>query len=294
MARIEAEGDRNELQPQGPYLRRPQGRDHRHEHLCRRRDLRLEERKLSEQLGISRTPIRRPWRGWSRKALSKSGRAKAFSSSANVGRDPEIITVWAALESMAARLAAGQRRRNQLSRRMTFNSAKTPEAHLDEYSTRMSVPPAHSGAVQLLHAGFDRRHPVPSHAGGPQPGHVRRRQITRSVVDHMHIIEAIEVRDAELAALGREHTMRLHDHVRKLERVLERCPVRHQGRGKAGCSIQLTTKRQGDDVVHRDGHTAKEKHGHQRRIGRHLVAKALKTKASTRLYAVRRTHHRHL
>jgi DNA-binding GntR family transcriptional regulator len=37
----------------------------------------------------------------------------------------------------------------------------------------------------------------------------------RSVVDHMNIIEAIEKRDAELAAtLVREHTMRLHGYIR--------------------------------------------------------------------------------
>jgi DNA-binding GntR family transcriptional regulator len=36
----------------------------------------------------------------------------------------------------------------------------------------------------------------------------------RSVVDHIHIIEALEARDAELAErLVREHTMNLHAHV---------------------------------------------------------------------------------
>ena len=37
---------------------------------------------------------------------------------------------------------------------------------------------------------------------------------SRSVADHMEIIEALEERDAELASrLVREHTMRLHDHI---------------------------------------------------------------------------------
>lgn len=37
---------------------------------------------------------------------------------------------------------------------------------------------------------------------------------SRSVADHMEIIEALEARDAELASrLVREHTMRLHDHI---------------------------------------------------------------------------------
>ena len=38
----------------------------------------------------------------------------------------------------------------------------------------------------------------------------------RSVVDHMNIIEAIENRNAELACeLVREHTLRLHDYIRR-------------------------------------------------------------------------------
>jgi DNA-binding GntR family transcriptional regulator len=37
----------------------------------------------------------------------------------------------------------------------------------------------------------------------------------RSIEDHMEIIEALEVRDPELASrLVREHTMKLHDHVK--------------------------------------------------------------------------------
>ncbi|MFT5897314.1 MAG: DNA-binding GntR family transcriptional regulator, partial [bacterium] len=41
-------------------------------------------------------------------------------------------------------------------------------------------------------------------------------RIDRSVVDHMAIIEAIENREGELATmLVRDHTMKLHDHIRK-------------------------------------------------------------------------------
>ena len=39
---------------------------------------------------------------------------------------------------------------------------------------------------------------------------------THSVADHMGIIEALEERDSELASRRvREHTMRLHDHIRE-------------------------------------------------------------------------------
>lgn len=40
-------------------------------------------------------------------------------------------------------------------------------------------------------------------------------RVSRSVVDHMAIIEAIENREGDRAAsLVRDHTMRLHDHIR--------------------------------------------------------------------------------
>jgi len=40
-------------------------------------------------------------------------------------------------------------------------------------------------------------------------------RVSRSVVDHMAIIEAIENREGDLAAmLVRNHTMKLHDHIK--------------------------------------------------------------------------------
>ena len=44
----------------------------------------------------------------------------------------------------------------------------------------------------------------------------------RSVIDHMHIIEALERRDAGLAeTLVREHSMRLAEHIRKYAEYLD-------------------------------------------------------------------------
>ena len=47
-------------------------------------------------------------------------------------------------------------------------------------------------------------------------------RISRSVVDHMAIIEAIENRESELAAmLVRDHTMKLHDHIKNTWQELQ-------------------------------------------------------------------------
>ncbi|MDP7586066.1 MAG: FCD domain-containing protein, partial [Verrucomicrobiota bacterium] len=44
----------------------------------------------------------------------------------------------------------------------------------------------------------------------------------RSIIDHMHIIEALEARDAELAErLVREHTLNLGAHIKKHVDYLE-------------------------------------------------------------------------
>ena len=47
-------------------------------------------------------------------------------------------------------------------------------------------------------------------------------RVSRSVVDHMAIIEAIENRESELAAmLVRDHTMKLHDHIKNTWQELQ-------------------------------------------------------------------------
>ena len=79
-----------------------------------------------------------------------------------------------------------------------------------------SCPPADELLAELADGLFVHMHAV------------RRRALeendraSRSVVDHMGIIEALEARDPDLAAqLVRAHTMRLHNHVRRVWTKLE-------------------------------------------------------------------------
>ena len=63
----------------------------------------------------------------------------------------------------------------------------------------------------LLHMRAVRRRAMPE-----------KRRAERSIVDHTRIIEALEDRDADPAARPvRDHTMRLHDHVRESWTALE-------------------------------------------------------------------------
>jgi len=184
-------------------------------------DLRLEERKLSEQLGISRTPIREALARLEQEGFVEiRPRKGVFIKRKSLNEILEIITVWAALESMAARLATEHASDEDIGslRRMTLQYGEDNlRAHMDEYSDANVQ--FHQRILELSDCAmlksiaetlFLHMRAVRSRAMSEGD------RISRSVVDHMHIIEAIEARDADLAStLVREHTMRLHDHVRK-------------------------------------------------------------------------------
>jgi DNA-binding GntR family transcriptional regulator len=138
----------------------------------------------------------------------------------------DMITVWAALESMAARLAAERAPDAEIAalRRIVeaFKERK-PEEHVSEYSEanlnfhkqiiRMS-------GCQLL---IDQTDDLFVHMRGIRKVTISQdNRAQRSIVDHMKIIAAIERRDADLAErLVREHTFGLAEHVRKYGDFLE-------------------------------------------------------------------------
>ena len=101
-------------------------------------DIRLDERQLSQDLGVSRTPIREALtvleqEGFVR-AVPRRGIFVVRKSKAEI---IDMITVWAALESMAARLAAVRASDAQLaSLRDMFHDfeEEAPAGHMNEYS----------------------------------------------------------------------------------------------------------------------------------------------------------------
>jgi len=128
--------------------------------------------------------------------------------------------MWAALESMAARLATVNASDEEIgSLRMMFDEFRnsTPAEHIEEYSEANIA--FHQAIIRL--SG--------SHLMGKTIDnlfvHVRAiRRLTisqsdraaRSIVDHMRIIEALERRDTELAErLVRDHSLDLARFVEK-------------------------------------------------------------------------------
>ena len=182
-------------------------------------ETRLDERQLSEEFGVSRTPVREAITRLEQEGFVKViPRRGAFVVRKTKAEILEMITVWAALESMAARLITERASDQEIAslRRMfaTFDDDQV-QANIDEYSeTNIEFHQAILGMskCELLNQMAEN---LLAHMRW-----IRMRTIaeddraSRSIIDHINIIEALEARDAELAErLVREHTFGLAAHV---------------------------------------------------------------------------------
>ena len=184
-------------------------------------NLRMDERTLADQLGISRTPIREAIMRLEQEGFVEiQARRGVFIKRKSLSEILEMITVWAALESMAARLACAEASDVEIASLREIGTAYTKDkarAHISEYS-EVNID-FHLCVLSLSKCAMlqDIAEGLFTHLKA-----VRRKGLAdstradRSVVDHMNIIEAIEDRDAELAdQLVREHTFRLRDYIRR-------------------------------------------------------------------------------
>ncbi len=183
-------------------------------------DLRLDERALSDALKISRTPVREALVRLEQDGFVEvRARKGVYVLRKSHGEIMEMITVWAALESMAARLATERATDKEIAslRAMAGRfGSDDAKAHIEEYSEANIA--FHQRILELSHCPM-----LKTIADGLflHMRAVRRKAMaekdrsSRSVAEHIGIIEALENRDADQAAREvREHTMRLHDHVR--------------------------------------------------------------------------------
>ena len=190
-------------------------------------ELRLDERTLSEQLGVSRTPLREAIARLERDGLVEVvARKGVFLQRKTMDEILEMIVAWAALESMAARLAAESASDDDIAglRRI---AAKYNEGALDTRISEYSDDNIrfHEHILEISGCALLKRmadglflHMQAVRLRAMNEGD----RVKRSIVDHAEIIEALEARDADLAAKRvREHTMKLHDHVRMTWTELE-------------------------------------------------------------------------
>lgn len=190
-------------------------------------DLRLEERSLAEKIGISRTPLREAIARLEQDGLVEVvPRKGVYVRRKTLGEILDMIVAWAALESMAARLATERASDSEIAslRRITAKYSDVDLGiRISEYSDdnirfhqRILEISKCTTLKDLADGLFLHMKAVRLRAMGEN------NRAQRSVVDHAEIIEAIERRDAEEASrLVREHTMKLHDHVHRTWTRLE-------------------------------------------------------------------------
>ncbi len=182
-------------------------------------DLRLDERSLADQLGISRTPVREALARLAQEGLvAVVPRKGAFIVRKTRGEILQMITVWAALESMAARRAAElatDREIAALDRLAGAYETGDARAHVDAYAEaniRFHQAILEAGHCAMLGDIADGLF-VHVRAVRSRAMHEADRAV-RSVADHRAIVDAIAQRDPALAGERvLRHTMGLHDHV---------------------------------------------------------------------------------
>lgn len=182
----------------------------------------LDERQLAEKLGVSRTPVREALARLEQEGFVEMiPRRGAFVVRKSKREIMEMIHVWAALESMAARMITERASDKEITRLRemfaTFTDDGEIQAHIDEYSqTNVDF---HQALISMCGCElikeitdnlFLHMRAIRTRSIG------ERDRATRSIIDHMHIIEALESRNSEEAEkLVREHSLNLAEHVAK-------------------------------------------------------------------------------
>src|SRR6476660_7770387 len=163
-------------------------------------DVRLDERALAQDLGISRTPVREAMAQLEREGFVRSVPRRGIYVVRKTKQEVvELITAWAALEGMAARLITINATTEEIAalRKMfaTFENGEA-RAHLDEYSEaniefhQTIIRMSKNGVLIDLAANlFTHMRMIRRKTIGEQD------RVDRSIRDHMNIIEALEARD---------------------------------------------------------------------------------------------------
>jgi DNA-binding GntR family transcriptional regulator len=182
---------------------------------------RLDERELSARLGVSRTPIREAIARLQQEGLVRIAPRKGVFVVRKPKREIlQMITVWAALESMAARLITLQAGDEEIaSLRTLFATFEGDEskADIDEYSDRNIR--FHQAIIGMSRCDLlvDMADNLFIHMRAIRAKTISEDdRVSRSIIDHMNIIEALEDRNTEVAeSLARQHTLDLAAHVEK-------------------------------------------------------------------------------
>lgn len=180
-----------------------------------REHIRLDEKELAEALGVSRTPVREAMTLLEQEGFLRTVPRRGVYILRKTKKEiVDMIYMWAALESMAARLATLRASDEDIAglRHIFDNFTEaTPTDHIEEYSEANIA--FHQSLVELsqspvlvetiknifMHVRAIRRMTI-----------AQSDRASRSITDHMSIIEALEQRDTErVEQLVRQHSLDL-------------------------------------------------------------------------------------
>jgi len=192
-----------------------------------RQQLRLDERELMQALGVSRTPIREALSILEQEGFVRTvPRRGIFIVRKSKREIIEMIQMWAALESMSARLATLHASDAEISRlRHLFDEFENspPAEHIGEYSDANIA--FHQMIIRLggSHLIAEATKNLFIHVRAIRKATISQdNRAARSIIDHLKIIEALERRDTELAErLTRRHTLDLAAHVERYSDFLD-------------------------------------------------------------------------
>ena len=182
-------------------------------------EVRLDERRLAQDLGISRTPVREAMAQLEREGFVRSIPRRGVYVVRKTKREViEMITAWAALESMAARLITLNATVEEIAKlRAMFTTFENGQLHakLDEYSEvniqfhQVIIAMSHNRVlIDLAENLFAHMRIIRRKTIGEED------RVDRSIRDHMNIIQALENRETERAeTLVRQHALGLAEHV---------------------------------------------------------------------------------
>ncbi|MHB8324384.1 MAG: GntR family transcriptional regulator [Candidatus Dormibacteria bacterium] len=190
-------------------------------------DLRLDERGLAHDLGISRTPVREALLRLQHEGLVRTlPRRGVFVVRKRKSEIIEIVMASAALEGVGGRLAATRATDAQIaSVRQYFNDVITSPARLDaeqysiinlqfhQYIVDLAQSEMLTGLVELL-----KVHMRAIRARTMRDGD----RMSRSPLEHLHIVEALEARNGEaLEHHARQHGLNLAYHLERFVDYLD-------------------------------------------------------------------------
>lgn len=180
----------------------------------------LDELQLADRLGVSRTPIREALAMLEQQGFVRSVPRRGIIVLRKTKREViDMIHIWAAIESMAARIITLNASERDIARLRKifekFHNERSPKDHLNEYSEANLL--FHHTLIQMTGSTTIQNmvEDIVLHVRGIRKltiGYDDRAK--QSIIDHLAIIDALENREVERAeSLCLEHTLGLAAYV---------------------------------------------------------------------------------